>query len=119
MDKNTTVFDAANRVLGTVVAEKPSPFIPFKGKFPLLEPCLEEEYQKEVTTSKLLSEAPIWVQDIILKATKIQNIEDSFVEYLKMNGIFHDWKTMKSTDKATELIRFLNANSMSLEYLNI
>lgn len=113
------VFDVANEVLGIVSQKKPSPFIPFKGNFPLLSPALEEEYGKEITSSKNLDEVPLWVQDIINKALKIKRMDDSFVGYLKYNGIFGEFNKMSSSDKATELMRFLNANSMSLEYLNI
>lgn len=113
------VFNIANEVLGIVSQKNPSPFVPFKGHFPLLSPALEEEYGKETASSKTIDEVPLWVQDILNKALKIKRIDDGFVEYLKFNGIFDKFSEMSSSDKATELIRFLNANSMTLEYLNI
>lgn len=113
------VFDVANEVLGIVSQKTPSPFIPFKGSFPLLSPALEDEYGKEITSGKYLDEVPLWVQDIINKALKIKRMDDGFVEYLKYNGIFNEFMKMSSSDKATELIRFLNANCMSFEYLKI
>lgn len=113
------VFEVANEVLGIVSQKTPSPFIPFKGSFPLLSPALEEEYENEITSGKDLDEVPLWVQDIINKALKIKRMDDGFVEYLKYNGIFNDFSKLSNADKATELMRFLNANSMSLEYLNI
>lgn len=117
--KKIKVFDLANEVLGIVGEAKPSTFIPFKGKFPLLSPALREEYYKEVSTSKDMDEVPVWVQDIINKALKIKRIEDGFKEYLRFNGIFDEFKKMDSGKKATELVRFLNANCMTLEYLQI
>lgn len=117
--KEVRVFDVANEVLGIVGQKQPSSFIPFKGNFPLLPKCLEEDYSNEVASTKLLNETPVWVQDIINKALKIKNIEDGFIEYLKFNGIFKEFKSMDNSDKATELARFLNANCMSLEYLQI
>jgi hypothetical protein len=113
------VFEVANEVLGIVSQKTPSPFIPFKGKFPLLSPALEEEYGNEISSGKNLDEVPLWVQDVINKALKIKRIDDGFVEYLKYNGIFNNFNKMSNSDKATELMRFLNANSMSFEYLNI
>ena len=80
---------------------------------------IREDYSNEVASTKLLNETPVWVQDIINKALKIKNIEDGFIEYLKFNGIFKEFKSMDNSDKATELARFLNANCMSLEYLQI
>lgn len=117
--KEVRVFDVANEVLGIVEQKQPSAFIPFKGDFPLLKPCLEEDYGKEVASSKLLTEVPEWVQDIINKALKIKRMEDGFIEYLKFNGIFNEFGNMKNSEKATELVRFLNANCMSLEHLQI
>ena len=117
--KEVRVFDVANEVLGIVSQRQPSSFVPFKGKFPLLPKCLAEDYGKEVASSKLLSETPIWVQDIINQALKIKRIEDGFIEYLKFNGIFKEFKDMDNADKSTELARFLDANCMSLEYLQI
>lgn len=113
------VFEVANEVLGIVSQKKPSPFIPFNGNFPLLSPALEEEYGNEIASGKNLDEVPLWVQDIINKALKIKRMDDGFVEYLKYNGILNDFSKFSNSDKATELMRFLNANSMSLEYLNI
>ena len=117
--KKIRVFDVANEVLGIVDLDKPSNLIPFKGNFPLLSPALSGEYYKEVSTSKTLDEVPVWVQDIINKGLKIKRMDDGFREYLKFNGIFDQFLKMSNADKATELIRFLNANCMTTEYLQI
>lgn len=117
--KKIKVFDVANEVLGIVGETKPSTFVPFKGHFPLLSPALREKYYEEVSTGKNLDEVPVWVQDIINKALKIRRIDDGFKEYLRFNGIFDEFQKMDNSKKATELVRFLNANSMTLEYLKI
>lgn len=119
MTKKLKVFDVANEVLGVICLDKPSVLIPFKGHFPILSPALGDEYYKYVSTSKTLDEAPVWVQDVINKGLKIKRIEDGFKEYLRFNGIFDEFQKMDNSKKATELVRFLNANCMSLEYLNI
>lgn len=113
------VFDVGNEVMTFVEEKTPSLFVPFKGKFPLLSLALRDEYYKYVASSKTFDEVPVWVQDIIIKGLKIKAIDEGFKEYLRMNGIFQDFKSMSNSDKATELVRFLNANSMSLEYLQI
>ena len=117
--KKVRVFDIANEVLGIVGQSKPSTFVPFKGKFPLLSPALQEEYYKEVSTSKTMDEVPVWVQDILNNGLKIKRIDEGFKEYLRYNGIFDKFQGMSNADKATELVRFLNANSITLEYLQI
>lgn len=50
--KKVRVFDIANEVLGIVGQSKPSTFVPFKGKFPLLSPALQEEYYKKYLRAK-------------------------------------------------------------------
>lgn len=117
--KKIKVFDVGNEVLGIVEQKRPSVLIPFKGNFPLLSPALSDEYYKYVTSDKTMDECPVWVQDIINKALKIKRMDEGFREYLDYNGIFNDFQKMNNSDKATELIRFLNAKSMTLEYLNI
>ena len=113
------VFDVGNEVMTIVEEKKPSNLVPFKGNFPLLNLALRDEYYKYVASSKTLDEVPVWVEDIINKGLKIKAIDDGFREYLQSNGIFNDFRSMSNSDKATELVRFLNANSMSLEYLQI
>lgn len=113
------VFVLGNKVLGIVSAKKPSELIPFKGKFPLLSPALEQDYYDEVASTKTIDQVPEWVQNIIYKALKIQAIENGFKEFLKYNGIWDKFLKMDSSEKATELVRFLNANSMTTEHLEI
>lgn len=117
--KKIKVFDVGNEVMTYVEEKKPSIFVPFKGSFPLLSPALHDEYYKYVASDKNLDECPIWIQDIINKGLRIQAIERGFKEYLRYNGIFQEFMKMDNSKKATELIRFLNANSMTLEYLDI
>lgn len=113
------VFDLANKVLGIVNQRTPSAYIPFRGDFPLVKEWQKDLYGREVTSGKDVSEVSPWVQDILYKAERIKNIEDEFVEYLEMNGILKDWAGMSSADKSTELIRFMNANSLTLDSLNV
>lgn len=117
--KEVKVFDIANKVMTIVSKKTPSRYIPFRGNFPLLQPWQEDAYGEEITSEKNLSEVPEWVQDIILKADKIRRMDEGFEEYLRTNGIFHNWFSLSSSEKATELYRFLDSNCMTLEYLNI
>lgn len=118
MDKSR-VFDLGNEVLGVVSEKVPSIFIPFRGKFPLLNEGLKDEYYSYVSSSKTMDEVPAWVRDIVYKGLKIKRMEDGFKEYLRSNGIFDKFSKMSNSDKSTELVRFLNANSMDLEHLEI
>lgn len=117
--KEVKVFDIANKVMNIVTQKVPSRLVPFKGNFPLVQPWQKDEYDKAITSGKNLNEVPDWVQDILLKADNIRRIDEGFEEYLRTNGIFNEWFSYSSSDKATELYRFLNANCMTLEYLQI
>lgn len=112
-------FDAGNEVMNIVEEKRPSEFVPFKGEFPLLNFALRDIYYKYIASDKMLDECPIWVQDIVNKGLKIKAIDNNFRKYLKFNGIFKDFKKMANNKKAEELTRFMNANSMTYEYLNI
>ena len=103
----------------TVSAEKPSKYIPFKGDFPLLSPALEKEYFKEVTTHTYLDEVEPWVQNIIGHAERIVTIEEGFKDYLEDNHVLNSYNQMTNADKADWLVRFLNANCLTLECLKV
>ena len=113
------VFIFANDVLNIVYEKKPSRFIPFKGNFPLCPVWREDDYWAEITSGKLFKDVPEWCQDIINKGLKIKAMEDGFIKYLKDNALFQQFPKMSSADKTTELVRFMNANSLTFEYLNI
>lgn len=99
---------------------KPSDIIPFKGKFPLLENYKIEDYNKIIFNTQFVEDCPDWVQDILLKGQRMYLIDSNFRNYLKDNGISIDEFHKKSnSDKADELIRFLNANSLSISSLKI
>jgi hypothetical protein len=116
---NNNVFNIANEVIAIVEEKKPGLYVPFRGNFPLLKPYNKEEFWQIVSSEKKIDEVPEWVQDILFKALNVKRIDDGFRDFLKMNGIFNEWLNMSSSDKSTELMRFLNANSMTLEYLDI
>lgn len=113
------VFDLGNEVMNVVDQEVPSEFIPFRGNFPLLSPALEDLYYKEVASGKLMSEVHDWVSAIIFKGLKVKSIDDSFKEYLKTNGIFKEYPTMTDSEKSEVLEKFMDANCMTDEYLDI
>ncbi len=98
---------------------KPSEFIPFKGQFPLLEPYKYDDYLKEITSHQWLEDCEEWVQDIILKGERIAVMEDEFVQFLKENNTYVNFVQMKSSEKADELIRYMNAHSLELSSIRI
>ena len=53
------------------------------------------------------------------KAQKMQVIEEGFKEFLKTIGSYNDFDKLKAPEKSDLLVMYLNANSMTLNYLNI
>lgn len=103
-----------------VTKDVPSDLIPFKGKFPILPEYLTEEYQDTILKTEEVKDCPDWVQDVLVKGERIYTMDKEFREYLKNNGISVEFfKKKSSADKATELYRFLDANSLTLNSLKI
>lgn len=108
------------RAMEFVFEAKPSDLIPFSGNLPIVPNFLRDKFEEEVMNKMYISDCSDWVQSAIYKGNDIYNMHYDFLNYLKKSGIGEDnFKEMNNSDKATELIRFLNANSMSLEYLQI
>ena len=100
--------------------KQPSELIPFKGKFPILPEYKSKEYNDAIFNTEYLEDCPDWVQDVVLKGERVYNIIEGFKEYLRNNNIpIEDFKKKNNSDKATELIRFFNANSLTLDSLVI
>lgn len=96
----------------------PSAIIPFKGNFPLLPPYKIDDFSKGIEHI-YLDECEDWIQDLVVKGVRMQSIEEGFREYLDSNGITDKFNEMKSADKATELVRFLDAHSLTFKSLEI
>ena len=98
----------------------PSDLIPFKGKFPLLLSVLRGYWVEICDNTMYVEDCPQWVQDIILKGARMTDIHDGFVYYLKQNNIsIEAFKKKNKRDKATEIKRFLDANSLTPDSLKI
>lgn len=111
---------AAAQVQPYITEKIPSKLIPFKGNFPLLPVYKEKEYYEITDKTPHVSESPQWVQDILLRGQTIFDMEKRFENYLRDNNIsLDDFKKKSSADKSTDLMRFMNANCIGLESLNL
>lgn len=107
----------AERVINS---KRPSNLIPFKGDFPLLKQWRRDDWNKILDDIMYVEDCPEWAQDIMIKGARMCDIDDGFTQYLKDNNIpVEDFKKKKSSDKATELMRFFNANSLTIDNLHI
>ena len=106
-------------VMPFIFSDKPSKYIPFKGEFPVLDRCHYNEFNTIVKEREYVDECPDWMQEAINKGLFMQRLNNAFLEHLNTTGLFDKWKQMKSSDKATELVRFLDTQCLDLSSLNI
>lgn len=97
----------------------PSEYIPFKGNLPVLDVCHKKEYMELVQNKIYVEECPDWAQEATNIGEFIFTLENNFKEYLKSVGKLDEWGKMKSPDKATELVKFLDSQSLGLSSLEI
>lgn len=114
------VSSIASRAESFVYRDKPSDLVPFKGEFPIVPIWRREEFHKTVRSTMWINECPSWIQKALLQGDEICRIHEGFESWLDETGIGEKgFKKMSAADKSTELIRYLNANSLGLEHLNI
>lgn len=118
MDK-ILLSQQAGRVTAYIFEEKPSDLMPFKGDFPIVPDWRTEEFYKQIHSHMYLEECPEWVQTAVIRGEKIYTMEKYFRQYLKDNKIENSFDDMSSSDKATHLVKFLDANCLGLERLRV
>ena len=119
MDGKILLFDAVNETMAYITREKPGMFIPFKGNFPLVRPGQEELFRQGTENKMYLEECEPWIQNVLIKAKRMVDIDRGFHDYLKENNILKTYSNMNSKQKAGEIVRFLRANCLSVESLTI
>ena len=117
--KKIILSRAAGEASPYIRREKPSELIPFKGNFPLLDESLNDEWWRWMNSTDTLQDCPEWMQQVIFSGQRIARRESSFEKYLRDAGVYDEFKKMKSPEKSTWLVRWLNANSMDIEALQI
>ena len=117
--KKIILSRAAGEASPYIRSKKPSEYIPFKGHFPLLDESLNDEWWKWINSTDTLQDCPEWMQQVIFGGQRIARMEKAFIEYLQQVGVYEEFLKMSSSEKSTWLVRFLNANSMDIEALQI
>ena len=120
MEGKIILFDVLNDTMCVIKEKRPSKLLPFKGAFPLIEPWQEDLFRDGCNGKTYLEECEPWIQQALIKAQRIVDIERSFREYLSNNGITTEaYFKMDGKQKAAEITRFLGANSLTVESLVI
>ena len=67
-----------------------------------------------------LEDCSEWVQKAVLRGKRICDLDRGFKNYLNENNIsIDDFLKKSNADKSTELVRFFNANSLTLDNLKV
>lgn len=116
--KKNLVSIAAAQASRYIKLKRPSNLIPFIGNFPLLEENKYDDYDEVIYKTQYVEDCPEWVQNLIIKGQQMFLVDKAFEDYLLKKEIKpSDFLTKKNSDKATELIKFLEENSLTLNSL--
>lgn len=113
------LFDALNSTMKIIKAKRPSQLLPFKGNFPLINPGQEPLFNAGCEGKTYLDECEPWIQQALIKAQRIADIEKGFFEYLKRNNLDVSYYKMNGKEKAAEIKRFFNTTILDVTDLEI
>lgn len=120
MSKERLVSVVGGRANRVVSLSKPSELIPFKGKFPLLEPYQEESFHKAIEETMYIEELPEDIQNTVMKGNKIVLLEQGFQKYLSENGLaVSDFLKLSNSEKSNYLIQWMNKDCIDYNQLKI
>lgn len=109
MKNRILLFDVLNSTMNVVREKQPGRFLPFKGDFPLLNPGKEQLFNIGCEGKMYLDECDDWIQQILIKAQRIVDIDEGFFEFLKENGLDKVYFKMSNKDKISEIKKFFNS----------
>lgn len=99
--------------------ETPSEYIPFKGKFPIVENYRFNLLHQQIRDHRYLDECEQWVQDAIIKADRIFLMEKRFKEYLEQHGKLDKFQDLNNSEKATLLVKYMDSDCLGWDSLTI
>lgn len=102
-----------------IFEDTPSKYIPFSGQLPILDVSKKEEYNKYLFNEEFVEDCPEWVQDAVYKGEFVFTLDYNFKQYLKSKNMLDKWDSIKSSERATTLVRFLDSQSIGLESLEL
>ena len=109
MKNRILLFDVLNSTMNVIKEKHPGTFLPFKGDFPLLNPGKEQLFNIGCEGKMYLDECDDWIQQILIKAQRIVDIDTAFFEFLKEDGLDKTYAKLSKKDKISEIKRFLDS----------
>lgn len=120
MNRERLVSVVAGRANKYVSLKKPSDLIPFKGKFPLLEPWQSEAFHKAIEETERIEDLPKDIQDIVMKGSRIALMVEGFQSYLNKNGMQpSDFQKLSNSKKSDYLVGWMNEDCIDFSQLTI
>lgn len=119
MENRVLLFDVLNSTMNIIKAKRPSRFLPFRGNFPIINPGQEALFNAGCEGKTYLDECEPWIQQALIKAQRIADIENGFYSYLKSNNLDVSYHKMSGKEKADEIKRFFNTTILDVEDLII
>lgn len=120
MNKERLVSVVGGRANKVVSLSRPSELIPFKGKFPLLEPYQEKSFHEAVEKTMYIDELPPDIQSIVMKGNRIVLLEQGFQKYLSEMGLeVSDFLKLSNSEKSDYLLNWMNKDCIDYNQLKI
>lgn len=120
MKRERMVSVMGGRASKVVTLKKPSSLIPFKGKFPLIEPYQEQAYFKAIQSTEKLEDLSEEFQKATERGNRIVLLEDGFKQYLAgFNITPASFAKLSNSDKSDKLMNWLNHDCIDFSQLTI
>lgn len=120
MERERLASIVGGRASKYVDLKKPSELIPFRGRFPLLEPYQVPLYKKAIRDTKYVEELSEEFQKVTEKGNRIALLEEGFLDYLTDYNISKgDFLKMNNSEKSNKLINWLNKDCIDFTQLTI
>lgn len=120
MERERLVSIVGGRAVKYVGLKKPSQIIPFKGKFPLLEPYQIALYNEAIQSTEKIEDLSEEFQKVTEKGNRIAILEEGFKKYLsEYNITVDDFMKLSNSDKSDKLMNWLNRDCIDFSQLTI
>ena len=117
--KKQIVSKAAGRAEIYLFSKTPSNYVPFRGEFPVVENYQRDKWFEELNNHFYLEDCSEWFQETVAKAQKMEAIDEGFKDFLQERGSFDGFGKLNAAEKSDLLLKYMDANQITLNYLKI
>jgi hypothetical protein len=118
--RNKFTTNRIGKVSSVLYKKKPCDLLPFKGKFPLVDPNDQKVFLDKTMETHLYKDCSDAIKSVVVKAEKIVFIHDAFCDFLDLKAMSKaDFKSKNPKTKQDLLYSFLFSNCMDIGVLEI